>query len=570
MFKKIFIALIFYALSTKSNSVGCYTTNGNTFDCNVLIDPVTGNQFSSTNPLPVSGSISVSPSTDGTASGNISVLNANLGSGAATANSTVVTSTLNSASTANVLVTGTFSQTLLFQISTDGSNWTSLPLITNLANSSVAANVTGIGNYQASIPASAKFRVTSSSYTSGTAAVSIRTSSGISTSLLPIETGGNLDLISSNTSGLSNTVGTAIAGTAGNKSLLGGGVYNSSAPTLTNGQQAALQFDSSGNLKINSAAGLGATAANQATEITSLSTIATNSGTQATAANQTTMNGNLTTLVSQTARFPYLVSAGQSNINSATAATGCTSGTAGCNLLDPANVPWTDVRGWGVPIITASGSSTLTGGIVTLESASDSAGTNAQTMNCFYFGQSLTNSLTTTITIGVSGLQRVFCPINSGFIRTRTTTAITSSSGTGLNNISLYSSEQPSPYVFSQQFSTWTVQPGNTANTTPWLVTPAAGIGGGGSFANMTTSTTTTIKSGAGTFYGLWINTRGTGSTAQCYDNTAASGTKLTGNIDTTLSTTAFNVGTYGSAFAIGLTCITSGATPADIGIYYK
>lgn len=39
-------------------------------------------------------------------------------------------------------------------------------------------------------------------------------------------------------------------GAAASKSLLGGGVYNSSAPTLTTGQQVALQTDSAGNLKV--------------------------------------------------------------------------------------------------------------------------------------------------------------------------------------------------------------------------------------------------------------------------------------------------------------------------------
>jgi hypothetical protein len=48
---------------------------------------------------------------------------------------------------------------------------------------------------------------------------------------------------------LDNAVGTVAAGTAGTASLLSGAVYNSSAPTLTTGQQVALQVDSSGNLK---------------------------------------------------------------------------------------------------------------------------------------------------------------------------------------------------------------------------------------------------------------------------------------------------------------------------------
>jgi hypothetical protein len=46
-----------------------------------------------------------------------------------------------------------------------------------------------------------------------------------------------------------SVIGTLGAGTSATNSLLTGGVYNSSAPTLTTGQQVALQVDSSGNLK---------------------------------------------------------------------------------------------------------------------------------------------------------------------------------------------------------------------------------------------------------------------------------------------------------------------------------
>ncbi len=44
--------------------------------------------------------------------------------------------------------------------------------------------------------------------------------------------------------------GSVSGGAAGTKSLLAGGIYNSTAPTLTTGQQASLQLDSSGNLKV--------------------------------------------------------------------------------------------------------------------------------------------------------------------------------------------------------------------------------------------------------------------------------------------------------------------------------
>lgn len=49
---------------------------------------------------------------------------------------------------------------------------------------------------------------------------------------------------------IDNPVGSVAPGTAGTSSYLGGGIYNSSTPTLTNGQQAALQLDSAANLKV--------------------------------------------------------------------------------------------------------------------------------------------------------------------------------------------------------------------------------------------------------------------------------------------------------------------------------
>lgn len=48
--------------------------------------------------------------------------------------------------------------------------------------------------------------------------------------------------------------GSVGAGTAGTKSLLAGGIYNSSLPTLTTGQQAGVQVDSSGRLLVSSIA----------------------------------------------------------------------------------------------------------------------------------------------------------------------------------------------------------------------------------------------------------------------------------------------------------------------------
>lgn len=61
-------------------------------------------------------------------------------------------------------------------------------------------------------------------------------------------------VIASNQSAIAvtNTAdGSLAGGAAGTQSLAAGAIYNTTAPTLTNGQQAALQSDASGNLKVN-------------------------------------------------------------------------------------------------------------------------------------------------------------------------------------------------------------------------------------------------------------------------------------------------------------------------------
>lgn len=86
--------------------------------------------------------------------------------------------------------------------------------------------------------------------------------------------------------------------------------------------------------------------------------------------------------------------------------------------------------------------------------------------------------------------------------------------------------------------------------------------------ANITTSTTTVISSTSGSLHTVVIATRGVGSTFKCYDNAStASGTVVTGTIDTTLSTTSF---TYDARLANGLTCVSTGATPADLLVSYS
>lgn len=90
----------------------------------------------------------------------------------------------------------------------------------------------------------------------------------------------------------------------------------------------------------------------------------------------------------------------------------------------------------------------------------------------------------------------------------------------------------------------------------------------GWNFANITTATTTTAKSGAGVLRRIIVNTLGTTPTITVYDNTAASGTKIA-----TIVLPAAGAGDmpmaieFDAAFATGLTVVTSAT--CDITVIY-
>jgi len=98
---------------------------------------------------------------------------------------------------------------------------------------------------------------------------------------------------------------------------------------------------------------------------------------------------------------------------------------------------------------------------------------------------------------------------------------------------------------------------------------------------NITTNTTTTIKSGAGVLYGFTVNNNGftAAGTITIYDNTAGSGTKIgTWTIPiqppgtTLLATTFFPPALQlNASFSIGLTIVTATTAPAcDITVLYR
>lgn len=83
---------------------------------------------------------------------------------------------------------------------------------------------------------------------------------------------------------------------------------------------------------------------------------------------------------------------------------------------------------------------------------------------------------------------------------------------------------------------------------------------------DISTNTTTTVKSGAGFLHTLTINTKGASSNVlTVYDNTAGSGTKIA-TIDTTTGVTTL---TFDVGFATGLTIVTATGTAADVTVSY-
>lgn len=88
-------------------------------------------------------------------------------------------------------------------------------------------------------------------------------------------------------------------------------------------------------------------------------------------------------------------------------------------------------------------------------------------------------------------------------------------------------------------------------------------------YLNITTATTTTVKTGTGLFNAITINKNVATATITIYDNTAASGTKIgTITAGAALLTDPPINAIYNAKFATGLTIVTSGAT--DITISYR
>lgn len=139
-------------------------------------------------------------------------------------------------------------------------------------------------------------------------------------------------------------------------------------------------------------------------------------------------------------------------------------------------------------------------------------------------------------------------------------------SGTAQGTLELYTTPSALPSAQAVQNGTWTVQPGNTPNTTAWLAMPsgatsaviAAGAAG-----------PTVIKASAGIFYGALITSVGAGAPLG-YDNaSAASGSILSAMAASAAVGTRDTPPSVGSKFANGLT-FAGGATMPAMTIFYS
>lgn len=90
----------------------------------------------------------------------------------------------------------------------------------------------------------------------------------------------------------------------------------------------------------------------------------------------------------------------------------------------------------------------------------------------------------------------------------------------------------------------------------------------GNNFLNITTATTTTVKSSPGVLVRIIINKKVLSGVITIYDNTDASGTKIATITDPATLLDNQIVLPYEATFSTGLTIVTSAAT--DITVIYK
>lgn len=320
---------------------------------------------------------------------------------------------------------------------------------------------------------------------------------GITPTPLEVNSSGQLLTTSSGGGGGGGTQYQELATTTPATGTLNLGRYQSSLPTLTTGQMNEPMLDASSRLLVVDSAAESslstistnttgvATAANQSTGNTSLGTIATNTTGVSTAANQTTMNTNLSSIVTNTGNGA--TSANQTNgtqtskLTDGTNTANVVPGDTGFNGVATSSGTKTYTFTTSTPGAQSILANTLCEGYSWVEVVYTSVGSGLAVTGMFstVSGGTYVNSSTfgggagipngvlgaSVNTVYGSGIHGNFFQIN--------VTALTS--GTFAGTVTFRVIPPPNSSISAGQNGTWTVQPGNTPNTTAWLVTGTGG-----------------------------------------------------------------------------------------------
>jgi hypothetical protein len=115
--------------------------------------------------------------------------------------------------------------------------------------------------------------------------------------------------------------------------------------------------------------------------------------------------------------------------------------------------------------------------------------------------------------------------VNLAQIAATTTATGNGTASAGCQRVTI-ASDNTAFSVNAAQSGTWTVQPGNTANTTPWLVTPTPATSGGLSVSRLLSAASTnatSVKGSAGQVYGWFIyNTTSSAKFFKLYNKASA------------------------------------------------
>lgn len=281
------------------------------------------------------------------------------------------------------------------------------------------------------------------------------------------------------------------------------------------------------------------------------STIATNTGNSATSANQT--NGNQQTKITDGTNTTNVVannstSAGNAGNFLPMGSTGYTTNTVTLTSAASSS-PWYDLLNY--PSLAIGILANSSGSNLAFQTANDASFTNivsmSMTSSSSTVGVPSTSTSSSTATYFGNRMGRYF----------RVTGTLT-----GGNTISLsltFFTNPTSPNVFgvsAGQNGTWTVQPGNTPNATPWIFSQAIHNSG-----VAVSSSVTVVKNAPGYLSGVLVTTAGTSQSMTIYDNASAASGTVIGVVPS--GATAGQYYPFNMPAANGITCSGSSNNPA-------